>query len=71
MSEAKKPIALTISGMSCDGCVNAVKRVVQRRDPAATVTIDLKSGKLEGVSSLPAQEIAAAISAAGYPARAG
>ena len=68
MSE-KKAVHIEVKGMTCQGCVNAVARVVQRKDPAAQVTVDLATGRMDGVSELDPQTLAAAISAAGYEAR--
>lgn len=33
-----------VAGMTCQGCVNAVTRAIQRRLPEAKVTIDLPKG---------------------------
>ena len=41
------PVTLTIKGMTCQGCVNSVTKIVKRADPGADVAIDLASGKLE------------------------
>ena len=68
MSE-KNAVHIEVKGMTCQGCVNAVTRIVQRKDPAAQVTVDLASARVEGVSALDPQTLAAAISAAGYAAR--
>ncbi len=68
MSE-KKAVHIEVKGMTCQGCVNAVTRVVQRKDPAAQVTVDLAAGRMDGVSEVEQQTLAAAITAAGYEAR--
>jgi copper chaperone len=68
MSE-KKAVHIEVKGMTCQGCVNAVTRVVQRKDPAAQVTVDLAAGRMDGVSEVEPQTLAAAITAAGYEAR--
>ena len=68
MSEAK-PVVLNVTGMTCQGCVNSVTRIVKRADPAAEVAIDLPTGRLEATTAASAQTLAAAIMAAGYGAQ--
>ena len=68
MSEARA-IVLTVTGMTCQGCVNSVTRVVKRADPAAEVAIDLPTGRLEARTVASAQAMAEAITAAGYGAK--
>jgi len=70
MSSATHKVSIAIKGMSCDGCAKAVKRVVERKDPEAKVSVDLAAGLLTGEARAPAAELAAAITAAGYPASA-
>ena len=69
MSEAKT-ITFDVKGMTCQGCVNAVTRIVKRADPAAEVKIDLASGRADVVTSLPGDQIAQAIGKGGYEAAA-
>ena len=54
MSEAK-PVVLNVTGMTCQGCVNSVTRIVKRADPAAEVAIDLPTGRLEATTAASAQ----------------
>jgi copper chaperone len=68
MSEAS-PIVLTVTGMTCQGCVNSVARIVKRADPAADVAIDLATGRLEATTGASAQALVEAIAAAGYGAQ--
>lgn len=68
MSE-KNAVHIEVKGMTCQGCVNAVARIVQRKDPAAQVKVDLAAGRVDGVSAVDASTLAAAITAAGYEAR--
>ena len=68
MASARK-VALRVSGMTCQGCVNSVTRVIKRADPEAQVSVDLGSGHVEAVTTAAADALAAAISAAGYDAR--
>ena len=64
---------LTVDGMSCGHCAGRVTQSVQALDPAATVEVDLASKKVRVSSSVPLEQVAGAIDAAGYPvlARAG
>ena len=68
MSEAKS-VVLNVTGMTCQGCVNSVTRIVKRADPAAEVAIDLPTGRLEATTAASAQVLAQAITAAGYGAQ--
>lgn len=68
MSE-RKSIHLQVKGMTCQGCVNAVTRVIKKSDPQADVKIDLASGKVDVESAAEASAIAAAIDKAGYSAQ--
>lgn len=68
MSDSKN-IVLDVKGMTCQGCVNAVTRIVKRADPQAEVKIDLPSGRVDLQSSLAADALAQAISTAGYEAQ--
>ena len=63
-------VVLMVKGMTCQGCVNSVTRIVKRNDPAADVAIDLASGRLEAQTTAEPQALAQAISAAGYETRA-
>jgi copper chaperone len=69
MAETHKVI-LSVDGMTCDGCANAVKRIVQKADPAAVVDVSLDSNRVEATTTASADALAQAISKAGYPAKA-
>ena len=58
-----------VEKMGCGGCAKSVTRAVQGIEPNARVEVDL-GGKLVTVSGAagPAERIAQAIAAAGYPA---
>ncbi|MEE7490402.1 heavy-metal-associated domain-containing protein [Methylobacterium oryzae] len=58
-----------VEKMGCGGCAKSVTRAVQGVEPGASVEVDL-GAKLVTVSGAtgPADRIATAISAAGYPA---
>ncbi|MGH2341183.1 heavy-metal-associated domain-containing protein [Segnochrobactraceae bacterium EtOH-i3] len=60
-------IELTVSGMTCGGCVKSVEKVVKRTDPDATAKVDLASGHVSIESGKPAAVFAEAITAAGFP----
>jgi len=68
MSEAKK-IVLAVEGMTCGGCMEAVKRVIRKADPAADVSIALETGRVEAVTIAQAGELALAVTKAGYDAK--
>lgn len=59
-------IDLTVTGMTCGGCVRAVEKAVTRTDPAARVDVDLTTGKVRIDSGKPAGDFKDAIEAAGY-----
>jgi copper chaperone len=56
-------LTLTVTGMSCMGCVNSVKNLVGALPGIAGIEIDLASGRVE-VKHDPAQADAAAIRSA-------
>jgi len=37
-------VELTVTGMTCGGCVNSVKRALAREFPDANVQVDLETG---------------------------
>ena len=59
-------VKLDVTGMTCDGCVRAVERIIKTQDPQAQVTIDLGSGRVEAATSATAATLVAAIEAAGF-----
>lgn len=65
-----KDIVIDIKGMTCQGCVNAVTRIVKRADPQAEVKIDLASGRADVKTVTEAESIVKAISTGGYEAHA-
>ena len=62
-------LTLTVSGMSCMGCVNSVKNLVSALAGVTGVQVDLASGRVE-VQHDPAlastQAVRQAIEGAGY-----
>lgn len=69
MSETHK-VVLSVDGMTCEGCASAVKRIVQKADPAAQVDVSLAGKRVEATTTASPDALAQAISKAGYPARA-
>lgn len=67
MAQSEK-LVFSVKGMTCGGCAEAVKRVIRKSDPAADVTVDLASGRVEAQTIGKASELAAAITKAGYEA---
>lgn len=67
MGEAKS-IILSVKGMTCGGCAEAVKRVIRKADPAADVSVDLASGRVETSTQADGAVLAAAVTKAGYEA---
>ncbi|MCX8132560.1 MAG: heavy-metal-associated domain-containing protein [Roseococcus sp.] len=62
-------VELTLSGLSCGHCVQAVTAAIQARDPGARVEIALPSGALRAETALSPAEVAEAVAAEGYSAR--
>lgn len=59
---------LNVNGMSCGHCAGRVSKAIAAVDPSANVEVDL-AAKLVRVSSTAApQELAHAVTEAGYPA---
>ena len=58
---------LQVEGMSCGHCVSAVTKSVQAIDASAKVDIDLATQKVRVASAAKLEDIASAISEAGYP----
>ncbi|MBS7803230.1 heavy-metal-associated domain-containing protein [Rhizobiales bacterium TNE-4] len=61
-------VTLNVKGMSCEGCANAVKKIVARTAPQAETQIDLASGLVRIHGAANAAALAEAISKGGYPA---
>ena len=66
-SQAQK-IILSVQGMTCGGCAEAVKRVIRKADPAAEVDVVLETGRVEAMTTAIGPDLAAAVSKAGYAA---
>ena len=57
-----------VTGMTCDNCVQAVRREVSRLAGVTDVTVDLASGQLTIASEGPLEDqaVKAAVDAAGF-----
>ena len=60
---------LSISGMTCSGCSNTVKRVLSRVPGVTDVTVDLDKGAATVGGSAAGPALVAAVVAAGYDAQ--
>jgi copper chaperone len=58
--------AYLVTGMTCDGCVGAVKRAIRRAAPDAEIAIDLSSGKVEVETITASAAVIDAIRGAGF-----
>lgn len=70
MEEPRKDLLMQVEGMTCQGCVNAVTKAIQRLDSSATVDVDLEHGRVHVSTCAQALEVAQALNAAGYEAKA-
>jgi copper chaperone len=68
--EPRKDLMMQVDGMTCDGCVQAVTKVVRRLDSEADVDVDLAHGRVRIATTASSLELSDALSKAGYPARA-
>ncbi len=62
-------LKLDVSGMTCGGCARSVEKIIQKADAASKVSVDLASGRVEAETSADPAAIAAALTAAGFPAK--
>lgn len=69
MSE-RHELLMQVDGMTCEGCVAAVTRIVRRVDPQADVTVDLAHDRARILTTAQALTIADALGKGGYDARA-
>jgi copper chaperone len=70
MDDTRKDLLMQVDGMTCQGCVDAVKRTVRRLDPGAEVEVDLEHGRARIATTAQSVDVAKAITDAGYEARA-
>lgn len=55
-----------IENMTCGGCVRSVTKAIQTVDPAAVVSADTGTHKVEVTTSAPRERLAAALAEVGY-----
>jgi len=70
VEEDTKDLIMQVKGMTCQGCVNAVTKAVQRLDPGAKVHVDLDHERVSITTRAQSIEVAEAINRAGYEAMA-
>lgn len=70
MDETRSDLLMRVDGMTCDGCVEAVRRTIQRLDPEAQVDVDLDRGRVAVTTRAQSLAIADALTKAGYTATA-
>jgi copper chaperone len=56
-----------VSGMTCQGCINAVKRAIQAQDADAIIQVDLSTQMITVDSTLNRQVLSQLILDAGFP----
>ncbi|HEV3105256.1 MAG TPA: heavy-metal-associated domain-containing protein [Trinickia sp.] len=59
-------IEFKVEGMSCQHCVAAVTNAIHAHDPGARVQVELQDGRVRVDSGERAEQLAAAITDAGY-----
>jgi copper chaperone CopZ len=59
-------IELKVTGMTCGGCVNSVKRAINREFPEADVQVDLDTGLVRVQGQVDAERAALSIKNAGF-----
>jgi copper ion binding protein len=68
MTDATTQATYTVTGMTCDHCVRAVREEVSGLPGVQSVDVDLASGAVHVTSSAPLarDDVAAAVDEAGY-----
>ncbi len=61
-------LTFSIEGMKCAGCVSAIETVLNELANVDDINVSLEQHQATVSSSRPAEEIAQAITAAGFPA---
>ncbi|NEU10606.1 heavy-metal-associated domain-containing protein [Methylobacterium sp. BTF04] len=70
MDAMQSDLLIQVEGMTCDGCTQAVRRVILRLDPEARIAVDLDHGCVAVTTREHSLTIAEALTQAGYPATA-
>ena len=58
---------LKVSGMTCGGCIKAVTKAIQAKDPSATVQADLDTQTVSLETTLSQAQASQLITDAGFP----
>jgi copper chaperone CopZ len=66
---SQRSVSVAIEGMSCDGCVSSVKRVLSRLPGAEVRAIAVGSATVAVDDAVPDADVLAAIAKAGFQAR--
>ena len=64
----KDGVSLAVTGMTCDGCANTVKRVLSRVPGVTGASVDLSAGRAVVQGGARPAELVAAVEAAGFGA---
>ncbi|HYK24809.1 MAG TPA: heavy metal-associated domain-containing protein [Steroidobacteraceae bacterium] len=64
--QSSAPVVLTITGMTCAGCVRSVSRVLARVPGVTNAHVDLASGRATVTGTARAEDLISAVEAAGY-----
>jgi copper chaperone len=59
-------VELKVTGMTCDGCANSVKRAIMREFPGASVQVDLAAGLVRIDGEVEQARAEVSIKKAGY-----
>lgn len=68
MARQAMKMVLSVDGMTCGGCVEAVKRVILKADPDATIDVSLETGRVDVTTIAEGSDLTAAVTKAGYDA---
>ena len=63
-----RPLALTITGVKCGGCVEVVKRVLAKVPGVSSVEVELDTGRAVIEGSAGHEDLVRAVQRAGYQA---
>ena len=68
MNRDPNALSMRVQGMTCQGCVEAVRRVIHRLDPQAEIALDLTAGSLRLTKQARSLDVTQALGKAGYTA---
>lgn len=60
-------LTLSVKNMHCEACARRVTTVIQKKQPAARVNVDLGAERVTVDGEVDAQTVVAALETAGYP----